>query len=979
MKQAIATKPGLLAGTLSRIWLYMVVSLAGTSVGAQGWEISSGGIREDQGIAILQTVDQGYLQVGFSESFGSDGDIDIYAVRTDIDGVTVWERTYDPGFIEQPGDVVAWDNRGFVIAGSSEATPGASTKVFLLAVSNNGNVVWYREYDNNGLNQRGNKLARTSDGGFILIGSSENTADAEEDVLLIKVDAEGLEEWRETYDNGRDDVGVGITPVMNGYVFAVNTKNNQGIGNIALYRVDLNGELLAIKVYGAGNNDTEKISDLLLTQDGNILVVGSVDNDNKGFIAKADLNGDTLWTREIDASLFDDVLQSVIEEEDGSIVAVGLTAPTASQILALLVKVDTAGNLIWSRKLGFQNYVYIGVDLAPAARGGYIIGGYNTLDALVFFNDMIFIRVDGEGNYYSNQLSGKVFWTQDGCNPIQPTDLGLGGWLVTARSSDLTFVGTTDEEGNYALLVDTGLYTVTLTAPNPAWEVCNPVAYIAEFTEFYDTTVYNFPARAAQNCPFLEVGVSVAPVVACSMAEYSVQYCNWGTATAQDAYLELTLDDELTFVSASIDPTLVESNFLVIPLGDLQPYQCGTLTVQTEVACNGWTAGQAVLVMAHIYPDTLCLPVDPNWDGADIQVTGTCENDTLRFQIRNDGAAMQEAKRFVIVEDQVLFRTGNFNLDPMEAEDIEVPATGATYRLIAEQPDGHPASTFRTIALEGCPAPGSNEYQTGQLAQFPESDQEPTIDIDVQQLISSSESLTMSVNPKGYQGEVITPDTDLEYTVFFKNTGTDTVTRVVIRDTLPAALDLSTLQLGPASHPYEFALYGEGILKITFEGIQLTPDGGVGEASSRGFIKFRLSQKPNNPLGTQIDNYAAVFFDYVEPGVTNAVTQVVGCADFLSPGCILVAVDPEPQPTHGYHIRVYPNPFFDQATFEVEGCTQCQNLELRIYDVLGKLVRTEVHQGPRFEFQRRGLAPAMYMYELRAEGQAISTGRFFVQ
>lgn len=978
MRNGIATQPGFKTSGMPQVWLSVCLLFAAWSGQAQGWEVLFGGSREDQGIAILQTADQGYLQVGWSESFGSDGDIDIYVVRTDVDGTRVWEKFYDPGFLEQPSDVVELDNnRGFTIAGYASPNPGDPSQVYLLSIANNGNIAWSRHYDNNGVAQRANKIARTADGGYIIIGQTENPVQDEFDILVIKVDADGVEEWRESYDNNRDDQGIGIVPVSGGYVFAANVKNLQGVSNIAIYQIDETGGFLSAQVFGAGNNDSERINDLIQTQDGNLLWVGSVANDNKAFVAKSNLNGDTLWTQQLDVALFDDVLQSVIEEEDGSIVAVGLTAPTAAQISGLLVKLNADGQVQWTRSLGFQDRLNFGVDVAPTIDGGYVIGGYNALSVLVLFNDMIFFRVDAEGYYYSNRLTGKVFWPQNGCRPYQDGDPLMSGWLVRAESDDLTFVGTTDANGNYDILVDTGLYTVTLLPPNSNWEVCNPVAYISQFETFYDTTVYNFPVGVAFDCPFMEVNVTTSPVIECSNATYSISFCNLGPAQAQDAYVEVVLDEELSFLSASITPSTINGDTLIFPLGDVASYECGSFTLQAAVACEGITMGQAVLVQAHIFPDTLCQPPSAEWDGSELRVTGSCENGVVKFQIRNEGASMTEIQRYIVTEDVVVFFNGDFILPGGEEESFETVATGATYRIIAEQAPGSPSGLYRTIAVEGCTENSTDDYTVGVLAQFPESDQEAFIDIDVQEILGSTETILLQGHPKGYQDSVITPTTDLEYTVFFTNTGTDTVSRVVIRDTLPAALDLSTLHVGPASHPYEFTLYNEGILKITFEGIHLTPDGSTGEANSQGYVKFRLSQKPTNTLGTVIENGAAVFFDYVEPVYTNVERHVVGCSDFIESGCILVAIDPTPSPVHD--IRVYPNPFGSSVTFDIEGC-ECPQLELRVYDALGRVIRSERPAGPKFEFFRQGLAPGLYLYELRDNNHLlISSGKFFAQ
>lgn len=958
----------------------VLVALSLQAASAQGWEATFGGSREDQGIAILQTIDHGYLQVGFSESFGADGDIDIYAVRTDVDGTLLWERSYDPGFIEQPTSLIELSNRrGFIIAGFASANAGDPNQVYVLSINNIGEVNWSRTLNNFGLDQRANGISQTADGGYILVGQTQNPGGGELDILVVKLDANGNEEWREVYDNNRDDQGIDIVSLPNGYVFAANVKNQQGYSNIAIYRVDLSGNLLSVQVYGAGNNSSEKITDLLLTSDNRLVWVGSVDNDNKALLARSDLNGNLLWDQQLDFADFDDVLQSAVELEDGSIVAVGLTAPTASSIVALLVKMDTTGNLIWNRSLGSQGNINFGVSLAPTVDGGFVIGGYNSLGALVFFNDMLFFKVDGEGNYYSNRLQGRVFWPQNGCRAYQQGDPLMSGWLVKAESVDLTFIGSTDENGRYELLVDTGQYTVTLLPPNAHWEVCNPVAYIAQFTNFYDTTSYDFPVRAAYNCPFMEVNVSVPAVVECSNARYTVAYCNLGPAVAENAQLKIFLDDKLTFVNASIPYSAINEREFSFSVGDVGSYVCGQFTIDVALTCDDVVVGEAVLVRAEIIPDASCQPVSPEWDGSRIQVDGRCENGQVRFSIRNEGATMAAAQRYIVTEDVVVFLNDGYQLGGGQELPIDMPATGATYRLIVEQTAGSPTGLLRTIAVEGCTEDANDQYTTGVVAQFPENDLETTVDIDVQEVTNAVDAVGLVAHPKGYQDLIITPTTDIEYTIFFSNlSSTDTVSRVVIRDTLPQWLNPASLEMGPASHPFTYSLYGQGMLKITFDSINLLPVGSGEVFASQGFIKLRLAQKAGNPVGTVIENQVAVYFDYFEPRQTNAETHVVGCADYFSQGCLLVSVDEEP--ANRYGLKVYPNPLGESATFECERCAEGE-VELRIFDALGRVVRVSTYnRSNSFVFNRQGLTPGIYMYDLRGENrELLGSGKLIAQ
>ena len=60
-----------------------------------------------------------------------------------------------------------------------------------------------------------------------------------------------------------------------------------------------------------------------------------------------------------------------------------------------------------------------------------------------------------------------------------------------------------------------------------------------------------------------------------------------------------------------------------------------------------------------------------------------------------------------------------------------------------------------------------------------------------------------------------------------------------------------------------------------FNNIQL-PDSNVNEPASHGFVKFKINQRANNPLGTVIENKAGIYFDFNEAVITNSTHHVLG-------------------------------------------------------------------------------------------------------
>ena len=185
--------------------------------------------RTDEGQAIIQTIDLGYLAVGSSESFGEDNDFDVYVVKTDVDGTTVWSEIYDPAFREQAFDVIETSDAGFIIVGSIEEEPGMERDVYLLKINASGKFLWDQKIDG-GKDEVGMSITEGHGGGFMIGGKSRDEATGVSEFLLVKVNDEGETEWVKTYgtNEGKDDEVNAITKTANGYVLVGATERIDG-------------------------------------------------------------------------------------------------------------------------------------------------------------------------------------------------------------------------------------------------------------------------------------------------------------------------------------------------------------------------------------------------------------------------------------------------------------------------------------------------------------------------------------------------------------------------------------------------------------------------------------------------------------------------------------------------------------------------------------------------------------------------------
>ncbi len=130
---------------------------------------------------------------------------------------------------------------------------------------------------------------------------------------------------------------------------------------------------------------------------------------------------------------------------------------------------------------------------------------------------------------------------------------------------------------------------------------------------------------------------------------------------------------------------------------------------------------------------------------------------------------------------------------------------------------------------------------------------------------------------------VLGTDSILDYTIRFQNTGTAAATNIVVVDSLPLDVDVSTFRLEAYTHPCTWTITGNGILTFHFNNINL-PDSNTNEPSSHGAVRFRI--KPILPLfnGQQITNAADIFFDF-NPAVRtpDATVTVEGSSAIVTP------------------------------------------------------------------------------------------------
>src|SRR6267143_951506 len=345
--------------------------------------------------------------------------------------------------------VAGTNDNGYVVAGETNSTDGdvhgnpRGRAAWIVKLNSGGDTVWTRVLGaSSGQGTSANAVASTSDGGYIVAGSdvSDNTISL--DMWVAKLDSNGRIVWtRKLGGNGEDGARGVIQTADGGYIVAGYTMSNDGDGygnhgasDFLVVKLNTVGDRVWVKTLGGSKvDDAWSVAG---TKDGGCVVVGetqSTDGDVHGnhdtthqypdfWVVKLNSDGDTVWTKTLGGSGYDQAL-SVTRAADGGFVVVGQTYSTDGDVQGnhgsadfWVVKLSSDGAIVWTKTLGGD-----GADLATSViqstDGSYVVAGftYSTTqtDSGNFPNGDV-LKNKGQSDYWIVKLNsdGEKIWTK---------------------------------------------------------------------------------------------------------------------------------------------------------------------------------------------------------------------------------------------------------------------------------------------------------------------------------------------------------------------------------------------------------------------------------------------------------------------------------------------------------------------------------------------------------------------------------------
>lgn len=254
------------------------------------WTRTTAEPNNDALFSVVQTQDGNIVALGRAVH-GLNND-DVLLVKMDTSGNLIWKKSFGGAGYDKGYKLIELQNGDLVMAGTTSTYGAGWFDTYVIRTDSGGTVLWTKTYGDTS-DQEAQDIKRTSDGGFIISGTSF-TSNTGGDIYLIKTDSAGTLQWSKTYDGTDGDFGYEVIESPHGG-YAVACSTFSYTHGAMLLRVDNGGNFLWSRGYGdpMGMNDFHAI---LPAADGGYVMAGSVyiyQNDVHLFVVKTDSLGNS--------------------------------------------------------------------------------------------------------------------------------------------------------------------------------------------------------------------------------------------------------------------------------------------------------------------------------------------------------------------------------------------------------------------------------------------------------------------------------------------------------------------------------------------------------------------------------------------------------------------------------------------------------------------------------------------------------------
>jgi hypothetical protein len=343
------------------------------------WTKVYGGANAEGCSRIIETSDGGFAIAGYTFSFGN-GNSDMFLIKTDSLGNTLWTKTYGGIGFEYAYSVEQTNDYGYILAGYSTSNVNRNKNVYIVKTNSNGDAIWTKTYGKDSVDIA-SSVYKTSDGNYLVCGHTQSSGAGEDDLFVLKINQNGDTLWSKTFGGTRTDIGKSVLEVNpSEYIFAGSTgspeitTNNQ---DYYIIKTNSSGTLTWAKNYGTnGALPFDWCNGVKKTTENGFMMVGesSYNSPLDVMLMKLDSTGNLNWKKYYGNNFYD-YGNAICNTTEGGFLICGTTKNKTSQKNDIfVVKVDNNGSELWRENYGGANNEW-GSSVCRTRDGNYVIAG----------------------------------------------------------------------------------------------------------------------------------------------------------------------------------------------------------------------------------------------------------------------------------------------------------------------------------------------------------------------------------------------------------------------------------------------------------------------------------------------------------------------------------------------------------------------------------------------------------------------------
>ena len=290
-----------------------------------------------------------------------------------------WARTYGGSEIEYCNSIYQTTDGGYIVAGSTASFGSGDLDLWVLKLTSTGNIEWQHAYGGTGADNA-NSIQQTSDGGYIIAGYTASFGAGGHDFWVLKLDSTGVVEWQKTYGETDDDVALSIQQTSDeGYVVAGSVFSFDGGGYDSwVLKLTPTGDIVWQCRY-EGSSLPECVTSIQQTSDEGYVIAGKAHSLGAGdmdfWVLKLSSNGDIEWQNTY-GGIDTDEANSIQQTSDGGYIVAGWTRSFRNEIWEFwILKLTSEGDIEWQRTYG-EGSQNVAECVRQTIDGGYIVAGH---------------------------------------------------------------------------------------------------------------------------------------------------------------------------------------------------------------------------------------------------------------------------------------------------------------------------------------------------------------------------------------------------------------------------------------------------------------------------------------------------------------------------------------------------------------------------------------------------------------------------